>query len=204
MGSSVASPHGVPVVTAAPTLVDMGKLKSEVFPIIVLAQVAFPCCFQGMLLPNLRNSGVPGSGNAVPSLLSPWTFLHPVSLVLEMHRNTSSGIGRTQLPPCCHKKCFPEVTQAITAHSPNLSPCRRTGIPVTPSQVPQPGGTVTSAITPPQHFPAEQNWLSQGAGTFSSQAVPREPGFVTWGSLSQGCGSAAAMTPVLLVLWMFL
>lgn len=59
----------------------------------------------------------------------------------------------------------------ITAHSPNLSPCRRTGIPLTPSQVPQPGGTVTSVIIPPQPFPAEQNWLSQGAefSSFSSQ-----------------------------------
>lgn len=96
--------------------------------------------------PQIRGILLPGSGNAVPNLLSAWTLLCPLSLVLETHRNVSSGAWRTQLPPCWHRRWFlgSEVAQVIPAHSPNPSSCRRTGISLTPSKAPQPGGAVTS------------------------------------------------------------
>lgn len=102
--------------------------------------IGLPLLLSGNSAPRIRGILVPGSGNAGPNLLC------PVSLVLEMHRNASSGVWRTQLPPCWHQRWFPgsEVIEVITAHSPNLSPCRRTGISLTPSQVPRAGGTVTS------------------------------------------------------------
>lgn len=64
-------------------LVEVVKVKARVFSIIILAPVAFPCHFQGILVPDLRDPTARFreccSRFSIP--------------VLERHRNTSQGFG---------------------------------------------------------------------------------------------------------------
>lgn len=173
------------------------KPSPGLFSIIVLAQVAFPCQVQGILVPNPRNpsprfrescsqspqwldtspSHVPGAGDTQKHEVRDFGGHSPTLLAEEVVSRVTGGLGDHY-----------SQSKAVTLQDRNVTDTFHS--PPTQWHSDTRDHPTTALIADAAQGLEQSRHVLLPA--FQLQAVPREPGFASWGTLSQGCGSAGA------------